>query len=41
VGFEQFGKSMGTSAAGDNEEQVIKYTLRRDVFDQKQNDTKS
>ena len=41
VGFEETDKSMGTSAARENEEQVIEYTLPRDVFDQKQNDTKS
>ena len=41
VGFEEIGKSTGTSAAGENEEQVIEYTPLRDMFDQKQNDTKS
>ena len=32
---------MGTSAALENEDQVIKYTFLRDVFAKKQNDTKS
>ena len=41
LGFEEIGKGMGTSAARENEEQIMECALLRDVFDHKCNDTKS